>query len=782
MIDHIVKWVIHRPWLTLLLALIIAAAAAYGAKNLYLRGDYKVYFGDDNPQLNDFENMQKEFNKNDNAMFILAPKNGNVFTPETMEMIYKLTEDSWQIPFSTRVDSITNYQHTIAEEDDLIVEDLLLDPADATVDKLNQIKQVVHTEPSLSGKLVSHNSDVTIVNVVVQLPDKLNNTAEVQEIVAAVRDIKSRFNRDYPEVDIYLSGVVFMNNAFFENGMADITNIVPGMFIAILVMLIILLRSFLATAATLVIIIFCIMFTMGSAGWLGYYLSTPTVNVPTLIMTLAVADCVHVVSSMIFFMRKGKTKSEAIFASLHLNFMPIFITSATTAIGFLSFNFSDVPPFRDLGNLVAIGVMSAFLFSVTAFPAMLNLMPIKRAANISGQLSIMEQFAEFVVANRKILLPLSSIVIIGFAAMIPRNVINDVPNEYFSKSIDFRVASDFYEDSIGGLNSADISINTGIASGINNPEFLATLTEFTEWMRAQPEVTHITSLADTFKRLNKNMHGDDDSWYKIPDSQELAAQYLLLYEMSLPFGLDLNNQLNVDKSAVRLSFNIVNNGSIVVVDVEKRIRQWFADNAPDLRIAVASPSVMFAHIGDRNMVSMLTGTLSALLLISVLLVLALRSVKLGAISLIPNLAPAAIGFGWWGLFNGNVNLGLSVVSAMSLGIVVDDTVHFLAKYRKARLEGKNAEDAVRYSFATVGKALVITTSVLWVGFMILTLSNFALNANMGLLTATIIVIALLVDFLFLPLFLIMFDKRDYSQKLHSSIIQGSAEHATNQNQ
>jgi hypothetical protein len=168
---------------------------------------------------------------------------------------------------------------------------------------------------------------------------------------------------------------------------------------------------------------------------------------------------------------------------------------------------------------------------------------------------------------------------------------------------------------------------------------------------------------------------------------------------------------------------------------------------------------MFSHIGERNIRSMLTGTALALVLISGILAVALRSVKIGLISLIPNLVPALTAFGLWGFIVGQVGLAVSVVTAMSLGIVVDDTVHFLSKYLRARREqGKSAEDAVRYSFHTVGTALWSTSLILVAGFYILTFSGFTLNADMGLLTAIVIAIALVVDFLFLPPLLMKLDR------------------------
>ena len=156
---------------------------------------------------------------------------------------------------------------------------------------------------------------------------------------------------------------------------------------------------------------------------------------------------------------------------------------------------------------------------------------------------------------------------------------------------------------------------------------------------------------------------------------------------------------------------------------------------------------------------MLIGISFALILISALLGVALRSVRYGLISLLPNLAPAAMGFGIWYFIDGQVGLALSVVAGMTLGIVVDDTVHFLSKYRHARIDkGKNAEEAVHYAFASVGRALWITTLVLVAGFLVLAQSSFKINADMGLLTAITILIALVVDFLFLPPLLMKLDQ------------------------
>jgi len=262
------------------------------------------------------------------------------------------------------------------------------------------------------------------------------------------------------------------------------------------------------------------------------------------------------------------------------------------------------------------------------------------------------------------------------------------------------------------------------------------------------------------------MHGDDPTWYKLPDNQELAAQYLLLYEMSLPYGLDLNNQLNVDKSSTRVVVTLKNQTSNEQLIIEERITAWFVENAPQYKATLASPTLMFAHIGQRNIISMITGTIIALLLISLVLGFALRSVRFGLISLLPNILPATVAFGVWGLLVGQIGLGLSIVASMTLGIVVDDTVHFLSKYLHARRnKGADTRAAVQYAFSSVGRALWITTFVLVCGFMVLAQSTFKVNAEMGLMTAITILIALIVDFLFLPPLLMMLDNEKNSKDI-----------------
>ncbi|HFD4262873.1 efflux RND transporter permease subunit [Vibrio parahaemolyticus] len=750
--------------LVLLATIFLIIVATIGGKNLYFRGDYDIFFDGTNKQLLAFDEIQTTFAKTDNLAIVIAPEDGDIFTPQTLSLIQKITVDAWQVPYSSRVDSIANYQHTEAFDDELLVEDLLYSEYELTPERISKVKSIALSEPVLKSALVSEKGDVTVVNITVQLPE-MDKTAEVEEVVSSINAMIDRYQRAYPDVTFHKAGIIAMNHAFMTAAQDDSSTLVPTMLVVILVFLTIMLRSILSVIATLIVIIGSVMATMGISGWAGMFLSTATVNVPTLIMTLAVADCVHVIATMRQSMKNGFTKAQSIERSIALNFVPILITSVTTAIGFLMMNMSDSPVLRDFGNLSALGVMVACFLSVTLLPALLKLLPIHVKMETSqDQKHVMDRLGDFVVSQRRALLPLSVAVIVVCASLIPLNKVNDESVEYFGQRNEFRQAADFMEERISGMTNISIAIKTNESQGIAAPDFLNTIGEFSSWLRDQPETDHVATLADVYKRLNKNMHGDDEAYYSLPQARELAAQYLLLYEMSLPYGLDLNNQINVDKSSIKMMLTVANLGSVELVDLENRIYQWFAEHAPQYQVVASSPSLMFAHIGETNMASMLSTLPITLVLISALLIFALRSVRLGLISLMPNIAPAVIGFGLWALISGEINLGLSVVVTLTLGIVVDDAVHFLSKYQRARREGQTAEQAVRYAFHTVGRALWITTVVLVAGFSVLAMSSFRLNADMGQLSAIVIFIALVVDFLFLPTLLMLFDKKAYLQE------------------
>lgn len=752
------RWIIAHPLVVVVLSTIVVLFAAFGASKLRYVGDYGVYFSSENPQLAAFERMEKVYGASDNVAMLVVPEEGSIFTSDLLIAIRDLTNDAWTIPHARRIDSIVNYQHTYAEEDDLIVEDLISNAPSFSKHELARIELLATNEPLLVNKLVAKDGSAAVVNVTIDLPGE-DMLTEEPEAAAAARLLAAEFEENNPGVKVHLSGITMLNTAFLETAMSDNVSLVPLMFLMVVVILWCVFRTVIGTISILVIVIASIATTMGLAGWAGFYLTGASSSAPIMILTLVIADCVHILTTALFNMREGQRKNDALLDSLQLNFKPVMLTSITTAVGFLSMNFSDSPPFQDLGNMVAVGMLLAFAFSITLFPALLALLPLRINPQQGNGNQMMQTFANVVIEKRNVLLPVMTLLIIGVSLLMPLNKINNDPTNFLATSVPFRYATDLMEERISGLTTIEVSIDSKSEGGINEPAFIEHAHKLVTWLRELEVTDHVISITDTYKRLNKNMHGDHEEWYRLPDNRELAAQYLLLYEMSLPFNLDLSNQINLEQSASRFVATFRNVSSKEMMGLEQRIVEWFAENAPQYDVNVSSTMLMFAHLAERNIVGMLLGTTLALLLISLLMAFALRSFRYGVLSLLPNLAPAAIGFGLWALWSGVVDMGISLVVGMTLGIVVDYSVHFLIKYLRARDEmNHSAEDAVRYAFASVGQALWVTTLVLFVGFMCLAQSEFKINGDMGLLTAIIILVALIVDFLFLPPLLMKLDR------------------------
>jgi len=749
------RWVVQHRWWVLTISVIAVILSASGMKYLTLNNDTRVFFGKDNPQLQAFEALENTYSRIDGVLIVVAPNDGNVFTRKTLASIEELTTEAWQIPYSSRVNSITNFQHTRARGDDLVVEDLVRDAMTLTDEALDSIRAVGLTDPQLVNSVVSDRGHVAGISIKVQLPGA--SLTEVGEVAAFTRKMAADFSARHPDIQLHLAGSVMSDNAFGEAGMKDMSTLIPLMFMVLVVVVGIALRSYVGTLTTLLIVVIATATGMGLAGWLRIPLTAASTNAPTIILTLAVADCVHILATFFQQMRRGQSRNQAVAEAVRVNLQPIFLTSATTAIGFLAMNFSDAPPFRDLGNIVAMGVMSAFFYSVLLLPALLTVLPMRvRTSSSSGVNRSWDRMADFMIARRNLVFWGIVAVVLILGAGVLRIDLQDNWATYFDESFAFRRATDYAEQNLTGINAIEYSLASGEPQGISDPEYLTTVEAFADWYRSQPGVVHVSTVTDIMKRLNRSMHGDDEAYYRLPEQRELAAQYLLLYEMSLPFGFDLNDQIDVERSSTRLIATIRNPTTNQIREMDTRAREWLHANAPAHMFTYGSGmSVIWAHISQRNINSMLGASFAALVLISVLIILALRSVKLGLLSLVPNLAPAFVAFGLWGLIVGKVGLGLSVMAAMTLGIVVDDTVHFLSKYQRARREHDlDPNGAIRYSYRAVGSAMGITSSALVAGFMVLTFSGFKMNSDMGLLSAITITLALGLDLLLLPALLL----------------------------
>lgn len=768
--EAIVNVLVKFRYLFSVLSLLLVVALTLGAQRLVFDSDFKSFFDKDNPQLLAYDNLQAEYTKSDSLIVMIKPLQGDLFNERYLGVVREITEELWNAPFGIRVDSLSNYQHSWGEDDNLTVEDLVPYDDPLSEPSIERIRKIALSEKELVNRFVSRDGRTTLIVASLELPEIVADASPEEkkrqaaaressfaEISAYGAELNKKLKATYPDLDVHMMGVPLLNHNFNQSATQDALTLIPGMYLIILIILGLFLRSFGAVICCMVIILLSTTGAMGWAGWFGYSLNSVTVICPIIILTIAVCDSVHLIVSYMRNLALKLPPAEAMRECLAINLLPIVLTSVTTAIGFLTLNFSESPFFRAFGNISAFGVMLALVLTLITMPTLVCLMVRKVRVDLKER-SLLTMIPDYVIANKKRVFFGSLVVAAALIACVPLNVTNNDPINFFKPGTPYRDAAIFSQKNLPGIKEIHFSVSCGDSACVNDPDYLQKLEQFTTWFEQQPGVEYVASYADIVKRLNRNMHGEDPGWYRIPDTQALAAQYQLLYEFSLPYGLDLNNTVNFDKSATRVSVWLRQVKTKELITTEQRALAWFDSNAPELKTHGSSVDMMFAVQNIRDISEMTLGAVFAIIGVTITILLATRSVRHGLLSVVPNAFPAAMGLGIWGLVIGEVNMAVTIVFSITLGLVVDNTVHFISKYRYSLNRDGNVEQAIRYAFDNVGAALIITAAVLTLGFGMLGLSSFNMNAYMGGLTALTIVIALVFDFLMLPALLLLVDK------------------------
>ncbi|MYF88049.1 MAG: MMPL family transporter [Boseongicola sp. SB0676_bin_33] len=755
--DAFISLAVHRRWLTVLVSALACFAIASGVVRLVeVDVDFRNHFSKDDPRLVALEQLEETYALSDSLLVVMAPQSGAIFTREALTAVEEMTEQLWQTPFVTRVDSITNYSHSWADGDELFVEVLIDEAAALSQDDLERIKEIALGTEEIAGRFVSRDGRIAGLVVNLVLPDVNRQQAKV-DVVDFLHAAVAEASSSHADIEYHVTGELLLNRAIRDALNEDTAKLGLVAFVTMLVVAFALLHSVSAVGAIIVMMVAVVISGLGFAGWTGMKLYGESGAALFVLMAVAVAHSMHVIEGMLAQMRQGMDRRKAAIHSVQSNAWPVFLTSATTAIGFLSLNFSEMPPFRVMGNIVAFGAMCAFVLAVTLLPALLSLLPVSARPLRAGKRAFFDLFGRFVVTHHIALLVSCGAVIIALIAGITRIELNENPLELLDRSYEYRRSTDFVSENFSGLEPFEYSLSAGREAGITDVEYLRDVDAFAAWYRAQPEVAHVFALTDILKRLNQSLNGDDPESYVVPEESALAAQYLLLYEFSLPMGLDLNNLIDVERSASRMTVVLKNLSAKEKIDLDSRAQAWLRLNAPSLETGATGATLIGAYSIKRNIEKMLIGTFVAMSVVSLLLVFIFRSLRFGLISLIPNFVPAAMAMGAWGYAVGEIGVAASVVTALAFGIIVDDTIHFLTKYLRSRKQGLLPSESVQSALSTVGKALFATTVVFALGFLVFGASGMASNQTLGLLLGTTVIIALLADFLFLPPLLIALD-------------------------
>lgn len=758
MLHKFAERVVTRPWLIIGLLSLLMTVISVGSSWLTFRSDDRIFFSHENPELQDLERFEEQYGREDNIVFVITAKSGDLFTPEKLAAINDITDQAWHFPYVKRVDSVTNFQRVSAEGDEVAIDHLARSGDVLTAEHARLLKDAAQQEPLLLGRMLSEDHTVGLVNVQFRLNEDLVGDV-AGDLMQQARNTAEQFRQKYDMVSIRISGSLALDHAFGEASAQDGMLLTPVMFGLIFGLIGWIFRSVVVVGAAFLVIGGAIGAAMGTAGFLGIPLSPPSVSAPFMILTLATADCIHLTAAVF---RRARLNPESdrrtiVMQGLCSTFRPITLTSLTTSIGFFSLIFSESPPFGHLGVIAAIGVLYAWLLAITVLPALLVVLPWQGKAH--GLLIPdvwWERLHAFLERQPGLIIGVSLFVGLSMSVFAFTNVLDDRYVKYFDQSFAFRTDTDYMNQHLGGFYALEYSLDSGHAEGIFQPDYLRQVDAFVDWMRQQPGVTHVAALNDVMRTINRGMNGGGQAAYALPEDSSRAAQYLWLYEMSLPRGLDLQEQVTIDKSESRMTVSLEDLSTQEVLALAVRAQTWVEKHAPVLRNSsrATGTTILFSHIGQRNINQMLTGTFTALLLISAILFVIFRSFSLGSAAVATNLVPPLAALGGWALCVGEVGMAVATIAAVTLGIVVDDTIHFVEATLRGQREGLKPNQAVLYALKHAGEGILVTTIILVVGFACLAFSGFQINAWMGLMTAIVIGVALVFDLLFLPSILI----------------------------
>ena len=756
------KLLIKYRYLSIGLVIIVVCLLATGLTKLTFNPDLETYFPEGHPAVIRYNEIDDMFIPTDNLIIAVHSNEGTLFNGDSLKVIEELTKKSWTIPYSVRVDSLTNYSYVKSVNDDLIVEPFIEEAEKKSIEFFEKRENLVAGEDIIYKSLISEDKKTSVVSIIVDPPGP-NKEYQNSELINYILGFIEPIKESNENLDIRLLGNPYLDYISPRIVKAEMPVVMPLMLLLIFFIVFLMIRSYVAVLATFVVILMSLIATFGSIGILDNPLNQMVTTIPILIITLALADCIHLFS--IYFQNrvKGISSKESMEKSLEMNIQPLFLTTISTCIGFLCLNFIEVAPLRDFGNAVAIGIGFAFIFTIFFIAPIVSFFEVKTASKVTKQTRFSTSVGSFILKNgNKLIFSITSISFL-ILLCIPMNELDENPTQMYAEGFTSFSSDTLWLDEKLSVTFPVNFLATNEEGQVSDPDFLKILDKFSVWLEEREQVNHVTSLANNMKNLNKSMHGDDPEWKKIPENADLSAQYLFFYEMSLPMGLDLNSSISQDRKSTKISATLKDMSANEFKEFNNEVLGYLQQN--NLENMISEPSsfrVIFTYMVEAIVNSLLYGLFIGILLITLIIGLFFRSYLLPALSIFPNILPIGMGFGLWGLFVGDVGFMVAVGMGSTLGVIVDFTVHFLSKYELARKEfKKSVEESVIYSFETVGFALIIMTVVLALGFSVLNLVTFIPIQDFAKFSVICFIGGLIINFLFLPNLLMKFDKRKF---------------------
>lgn len=752
-----IEFLLSRRHILALITILLGAFISYGMTKSTIDGSSRSILSEDDPYKIEVDQAREDFPPSTSVLFAFQHKT-DVFNFETLGAMDALTKRYLEIDGAIAVGSLINRRLSEEDADALDRDYLIPELEDINAGDLDVIRSVALADSDLTKSLLSPTGDMALASVKYKASeDERDVRLDVARSVIALRD---SLREEFPNVDIYVLGNVLFELDSYNAQIKDNKTLAPLVMITSIVLLWFCLRSFAFALALFAVAFATVAMSVGTWGWAGIAFNQISNLGPLVVLVVAIADGIHICSVYGQGLNSGLSKMDAMRESLAVNIQPVTLATITTAMGFLSLNYCSSPGIYGFGNIIAIGVCWAYLVTLALLPALILLLPASKTAKPLGVKGFIQWVSDLVAKRGSLLFWGGAALIAATLAMLPLNKLDFDRYSFIDEDSDFHHVMTALREKIGNDQSLVYSIDSGSYYGITEPEFLSRIDEFSNWLEDQPEASFVSSYTDYLRSRHKDEHDGDDAYDVVPLNKLQVIDYLVAYQLVQEIEPSLSPLFNSDYSAIRLSVGTSNLTNHQLLQFNDRIDDWIETNmADDYRVMHGDNSILYARLDRTISLELMQGFTLSFVMITLTLLIGLRSVRYGLLSIMPNLFPATIVFGFWGLFVGQLSPYVLMLFSISIGLVVDDSVHILSKYISALRSGKTPAQSVNYSLDKAGSAITITTLSLAVGTFILVFSNTFYFQNVALLLTPIIVVALLLDLLFLPPLLLKLDTK-----------------------
>ncbi|MFO7592698.1 MAG: efflux RND transporter permease subunit [Pseudomonadota bacterium] len=782
----------RNHWKTLVLVLAVVAALVSQLPSLTMDTSTEGFLHEDDPTLISYNKFREQFGRDE--LILLTIESDNVFAPAFLQRLKKL---HWELadntPYLDDITSLINARDTRGSEGELLVEDLLEEWPE-TPQQLEGIRERALANPVYRNMMLSE--DATITTIVIKTDafesaqatedilsgfegDSLDvdptaaeeriplSDAQNSEVVKTVSAIADEYRSD--DFTIYLAGPPVVSDVLKKAMQENMKKFMGMALLAIALILLLLFRRLSGVLLPMLTVILSLLSTLGLMALVGIPFKLPTQILPSFLLAVGVGASVHLLS--IFFNRlqdlhDGKETTEssshketAIRYALGHSGLAIVMTSLTTAAGLASFAGAEVAPVSDLGIISAIGILIALFYTLTLIPALLSVLPLKAKSSDSAETRRLRMNKLLIgiadtatTRSRAVLLASAAILIFGLSGAAQVEF-SHKPFEWLPESNPARIATDFVDENMRGASVVEVVVDTGERNGFYQPERMQSLAalgdEIAQIDQGELFVGKTLSLADILKEINKALNENRDAFYTIPDDRQLIAQEFLLFENS--GSDDLEDFVDSQFSKARFTVKMPWADAILYKDFLDDIKQRFSDSfGDDVTITVTGMNALLSRTMSATIFSMAESYMIAAAVITLMMILLIGNIRIGLVSMIPNLTPIILTLGLMGWIGLPLDLFTMLIGSIAIGLAVDDTIHFMHNYRRYHHQTGDVKEAVRKTLLTTGRAMFVTTVVLSVGFFLYMGANLSNLVNFGLLTGFTIIMALLADFFLAP--------------------------------